>query len=58
MKQEYDEVKDAMESVKMKGYGVVSPKKEEITLDEPTIIKQGNKYGVKLKATAPSTPSD
>ena len=54
MKQEYDEVKDAMESVKMKGYGVVSPKKEEITLDEPTIIKQGNKYGVKIHSEAPS----
>ncbi len=54
MKQEYDEVKDAMESVKMKGYGVVSPKKEEIILDEPTIIKQGNKYGVKIHSEAPS----
>lgn len=54
MKQEYDEVKDAMESVKMKGYGVVSPKKEEIHLDEPTIIKQGNKFGVKIHSLAPS----
>ncbi len=54
MKQEYDEVKDAMDSVKMKGYGVVSPKKEEIHLDEPTIIKQGNKYGVKIHSEAPS----
>ena len=54
MKQEYDEVKDAMESVKMKGYGVVSPKKEEIQLEEPTIIKQGNKFGVKIHSEAPS----
>lgn len=54
MKQEYDEVRDAMESVKMKGYGVVSPRKEEITLDEPTIIKQGNKFGVKIHSEAPS----
>ena len=54
MKQEYDEVKDAMESVKMKGYGVVSPRREEISLDEPTIIKQGNKYGVKIHSEAPS----
>ena len=54
MKQEYDEVKDAMESVKMKGYGVVSPKREEIKLDEPTVIKQGNKYGVKIHSEAPS----
>lgn len=54
MKQEYDEVKDAMESVKMKGYGVVSPKREDIHLDEPTLIKQGNKYGVKIRSEAPS----
>ncbi|MEE1314478.1 MAG: stage IV sporulation protein A, partial [Faecalimonas sp.] len=54
MKREYDEVKDAMEAVKMKGYGVVSPKREEIELDEPTIIKQGNKYGVKIRSQAPS----
>lgn len=54
MKQEYDEVKDAMDSVKMKGYGVVSPRKEEIHLDEPTIIKQGNKFGVKIRSEAPS----
>ena len=54
MKQEYDEVKDAMESVKMKGYGVDSPKKEEIQLEEPTIIKQGNKFGVKIHSEAPS----
>ena len=38
----------------MKGYGMVSPKKEEITLDEPTVIKQGNKYGVKIHSQAPS----
>lgn len=54
MKQEYEEVKDAMESVKMKGYGVVNPRKEEIHLDEPSIIKQGNKYGVKIHSEAPS----
>ena len=47
-------MKDAFASVRMKGYGMVSPKKEEITLDEPTIIKQGNKYGVKIHSQAPS----
>ena len=47
MKTEYDGVKDAFASVKMRGYGVVSPKKEDITLEEPVIIKQGGKYGVK-----------
>lgn len=54
LKEEYENVKDAFTSVRMKGYGVVSPKKEEITLDEPEIIKQGNKYGVKIHSQAPS----
>ena len=54
MKQEYDEVKDAMNSVKMKGYGVVSPRRDEIQLADPTIIKQGNKFGVKIHSQAPS----
>lgn len=54
MKHEYDEVRDAMESVKMRGYGVVHPRKEEIHLDEPSLIKQGNKYGVKIHSDAPS----
>ena len=38
----------------MKRYGVVSPKKKEITLEEPMIIKQGNKFGVKIHSEAPS----
>lgn len=54
MRKEYEDVRDAMESVKMRGYGVVSPKKEEICLDEPVIIKQGNKFGVKIRSEAPS----
>lgn len=54
LRQAYEGVKDAMEAVRMKGYGVVSPRKEEITLEEPVIIKQGNKYGVKIHAEAPS----
>lgn len=54
MKREYEDVRDAMESVKMKGYGVVNPRKEEIQVDEPMIIKQGNKYGVKIRSEAPS----
>lgn len=54
MKREYDEVKDAMESVKMRGYGVVYPKKEEIQLSEPQLIKQGNKFGVKIHSQSPS----
>ena len=54
LKEEYENVKDAFTSVRMKGYGVVSPKKEEIILEEPEIIKQGNKYGVKIHSQAPS----
>ena len=47
-------MRDAFASVRMRGYGVVSPQKEEITLEEPTIIKQGSKYGVKIHSEAPS----
>ena len=54
MKEEYAQIKDAFADVKMKGYGMVSPKKEEIALDDPQIIKQGNKYGVKIHSEAPS----
>lgn len=54
LKAEYEGVRDAFAAVKMRGYGVVSPKKDEITLEEPTIIKQGNKYGVKIHSEAPS----
>lgn len=54
LKQEYEEVKDAMHSVKMRGYGVVRPNRDEIRLEEPSIIKQGSKYGVKIHSEAPS----
>lgn len=54
MKAEYTQIKDAFADVKMKGYGVVSPRKEEITVDEPMLIKQGNKFGVKIHSKAPS----
>lgn len=54
LRKEYEGVKDAMNSVRLKGYGVVSPVREEIRLEEPVIIKQGNKYGVKIHSEAPS----
>lgn len=54
MKREYSKVLSALESVRQKGYGVVTPDREEITLETPTIIKHGNKYGVKIKAQSPS----
>ncbi len=53
-KKEYDKVAYALNEVKEKGYGVVSPVFDEIVLNEPEIVKQGNKFGVKLKASAPS----
>ena len=54
MKKEYTKVLHAMESVRMKGYGVVTPDRTEITLEKPEVIKHGNKYGVKIKAQSPS----
>lgn len=54
LKEEYVKVKDAMDSVQAKGYGVVMPAREEIILEEPEVIKNGAKYGVKIKAEAPS----
>ena len=54
MKQEYKRIQGALESVRATGYGVVSPCSEEMVLDEPKIIKQGGRYGIKLKACAPS----
>ena len=53
-KTEYDKIKMALEEVKIKGYGIVNPGIDELTLEEPEIVKQGSKYGVKLKASAPS----
>ncbi|MGD9154886.1 MAG: stage IV sporulation protein A, partial [Bacillota bacterium] len=53
-KREYDKVAQALLQVREKGYGVVQPLLEELTLDEPELIKQGNRFGVKLKASAPS----
>lgn len=53
-KVEYDKLKDALAEVERTGYGVVSPQIGELSLEEPEIIKQGSRYGVKLKASAPS----
>ena len=53
-KKEYEEVGEALSAVKQRGYGVVTPTKEEIVLEQPQIVKHGNKYGVKIKASAPS----
>jgi stage IV sporulation protein A len=53
-KSEYEKVSYATDQVKAKGYGVVTPLRNEITIEEPEVMKHGNKYGVKIKATAPS----
>ena len=54
IKQEYDKFKDALNEVNATGYGIVMPTTDELSLEEPEIIKQGNKYGVRLRAQAPS----
>lgn len=54
VKKDYSKIKDALEEVNIKGYGIVTPDIDELTLEEPEIVKQGTKYGVKLKASAPS----
>lgn len=54
MKREYVKVLHALEAVRYKGYGVVMPDREEIVLETPELIKQGNKFGVKIKAESPS----
>ncbi|MGE5371410.1 MAG: stage IV sporulation protein A [Solirubrobacterales bacterium] len=53
-KKEYDKVSQALAEVKETGYGVVTPRLEEMFLEEPELIRQGNRFGVRLKAKAPS----
>ena len=53
-KSEYDQIKYALKMVKQTGYGVATPTLADMKLDTPEIIKQGPRYGVKLKAVAPS----
>lgn len=54
VKRKYDRIKGAIDQVEAVGYGIVMPSIEELTLDEPEIVHQGGKYGVKLRASAPS----
>lgn len=54
IKKEYDKMAYALHEVNERGYGIVSPGIEDLILEEPEIVKQGSKYGVKLKAKAPS----
>ena len=54
IKKKYDRLKGALDEVEATGYGIVMPTLDELTLDEPEIMKQGGKYGVRLSASAPS----
>ena len=53
-RREFDNVGSAMADVAISGFGVVAPVRSEITLEEPVVIKNGSKYGVKIKASAPA----
>lgn len=53
-KMEYDQIKSALKMVKSTGYGVASPSLADMKLDSPEVVKQGSRYGIKLKAVAPS----
>ena len=53
-KQEYDKLASALSDAKENGYGIVIPQIDEMILEEPEIIKNGNRFGVRLKASAPS----
>ena len=50
----YNKIASALDEVDRKGYGIVTPSIDELILDEPEMVKQGSRFGVKLKATAPS----
>ncbi len=54
MKREYERFAKALDDVEQTGYGIVMPVMDELTLSEPEIMKQGGRYGVRLKANAPS----
>ncbi len=54
IKQKYQRIEPALAEVEATGYGIIMPEMEELSLEEPKIIRQGGKYGVRLKASAPS----
>lgn len=54
VKKKYEKIENALSEVEATGYGIVMPSTEELSLEEPEIVKQGGKYGVRLKASAPS----
>lgn len=54
MKKDYQKFKAALDEVEATGYGIVMPTQDQLTVEEPEIVKQGGKYGVRLRAQAPS----
>lgn len=54
IKKEYERFAPALEQVRNAGYGIISPSIDELSLEEPEIVRQGSRYGVRLKASAPS----
>ena len=54
IKNEYDRISSALKDVRETGYGIVVPSPDELKLEEPEIVRQGGRYGVRLKASAPS----
>ena len=54
MQKEYTKVKGALDEVEATGYGIIMPEIEDLKLEEPEIMKQGGRYGVRLRASAPS----
>ena len=53
-KKEYDKVAEALQSARENGYGIVMPSVEELDLEDPEIVRQGGRYGVRMRASAPS----
>ncbi|MEG2404650.1 MAG: hypothetical protein RSC01_06990, partial [Oscillospiraceae bacterium] len=54
IKTQYEKIRSAMEQVQATGYGIVMPSINELRLEDPEIVKQGGRYGVRLRASAPS----
>lgn len=54
IRKRYEKIENALNEVEATGYGIVMPQMEDLTLEEPEIMKQSGKYGVRLKASAPS----
>ncbi len=54
IRNEYKKVETALNEVRTKGYGVVTPRLDELTLEPPEIVRQGSRFGIKLRASAPS----